>query len=330
MRRALVVGIDDYPNSPLSGCVNDANAFAECISKNEDGSPNFSVIKLVSSEAVITTTLFRSHLNRLFEGDADSVILYFAGHGIINENTNSGYLVTQNGDSGSWGISISDVVTLANRSYPKIKSCIIFLDSCGSGYAGQGQPLLNENLSIIGTGVTIITACERSGVASEWGGHGVFTGLILESLRGAAADICGYITPSSIYSIVDQSLGAWEQRPLYKANVKNFFSIREVAPKIPLEIIRNLPKYFEKEDGEYNLDPSYEPDRNNVPVEYRSIPKNPFKEKIFGELQMFNRQGLVVPVGAQHMYYAAIESKSCTLTPLGKHYRKLVIEGKLK
>ena len=26
MRRALIVGIDDYQQAPLSGCVNDANA----------------------------------------------------------------------------------------------------------------------------------------------------------------------------------------------------------------------------------------------------------------------------------------------------------------
>ena len=41
MRRALLVGIDEYPNSPLSGCVNDAEAMKNKLSRNADYSPNF-------------------------------------------------------------------------------------------------------------------------------------------------------------------------------------------------------------------------------------------------------------------------------------------------
>ncbi|WP_380941490.1 hypothetical protein [Sphingomonas floccifaciens] len=45
--------------------------------------------------------------------------------------------------------------------------------------------------------------------------------------------------------------------------------------------------------------------------------------RIFKGLQACNRNGLVVPVGTEHMYYAAIESRSCRLTAIGAHYRKL-------
>ena len=48
MRKALVVGIINYPISPLTGCVNDANSIANVFESNGDGSPNFS-IKLVTS-----------------------------------------------------------------------------------------------------------------------------------------------------------------------------------------------------------------------------------------------------------------------------------------
>ena len=43
MKKALSVGIDNYPSSPLTGCVNDASAFANTMEKNGDGSPNFDV-----------------------------------------------------------------------------------------------------------------------------------------------------------------------------------------------------------------------------------------------------------------------------------------------
>lgn len=43
MKKALIVGIDDYPSCPLNCCVNDAKSVAELLEKNEDGSNNFSV-----------------------------------------------------------------------------------------------------------------------------------------------------------------------------------------------------------------------------------------------------------------------------------------------
>jgi hypothetical protein len=43
---------------------------------------------------------------------------------------------------------------------------------------------------------------------------------------------------------------------------------------------------------------------------------------VFKDLQAFAGVDLVVPVGEQHM--AAINSKSCKLTPFGKRYWRLV------
>lgn len=34
MRKALIVGINDYPNCPLFGCINDARSVAEILSKS--------------------------------------------------------------------------------------------------------------------------------------------------------------------------------------------------------------------------------------------------------------------------------------------------------
>ena len=38
---------------------------------------------------------------------------------------------------------------------------------------------------------------------------------------------------------------------------------------------------------------------------------------------------LVVPVGETHMYYAAMNSKSCKLTALGVHYWNLVKNNRI-
>ena len=324
MKKALVIGIDGYPSSPLKGCVSDASAVANTLERNGDGSPNFSVELLTCNNATVSSEALSDAITKLFEGDADTALLFFAGHGLINPTTNAGYIVSQDGKRGAWGIPLSEILSLANKAYPKIKSTVIILDCCHSGYAGEVSGLGNEGqISFIGNGVTILTACHRDGGAADGTPHGLFTGLLLDGLSGSAADICGRITPASLYSLIDQTLGAWEQRPIYKANVQTFITLRQVNPKIPLEILRRLPEYFPDPAYHFPLDPSFEPDRENIPQELRHIPVNEKHTKIFKELQMCNRHGLIAPIDAEHMYYAAIQSKSCKLTALGAHYRKL-------
>jgi len=56
---------------------------------------------------------------------------------------------------------------------------------------------------------------------------------------------------------------------------------------------------------------------------------DPEHTAIFAILQRYNRVNLLVPVGAPHMYHAAVEGKSARLTALGEHYRRLVKKGLL-
>ena len=323
MRKALVIGIDKYPNAPLSGCDNDAVSVASTLEKNGDGSPNFDVKRITSDNTDVTSEVITSALEELFQGDAETVLFYFAGHGIINEATNAGYIVSQDGKKGSWGVSLSEILGMANKAYPRIKSTVIILDSCNSGYAGEVAGLNNDSIAAIGTGLTILAACHRDGTAAEVNGSGLFTTLLLDGLSGSSADICGRITPASVYSHIDQTLGPWEQRPIYKANVQTFVTLRNVTPKVSLEILRRLPAYFKNPTDHFSLDPSFEPDRENIPENLRHIPVNDDNTRIFKELQLCNRHGLITPVDAEHMYYAAINSKACKLTALGAHYRKL-------
>jgi hypothetical protein len=255
MKKALIVGIDDYKHAPLNGCVNDAITIGSLLETNGDGNPNFSVRSLTSNNTIVTSSKLQDAIVDLFSGDAETALFFFAGHGIINEKTNSGHIVSQDGHKELWGYSLSELLSLANKDYPRIKSTVIILDSCKSGYAGEILGLSDDGqFSLIGNGVTILTACHREGIAEEQNGHGVFTDILIDGLRGSSADICGKITPASIYSHVDQTLGAWQQRPIYKANVQSFVVLRQVPPKIPLDVIRRLPKYFPDPTSIFALD----------------------------------------------------------------------------
>ena len=86
MKKALVVGIDDYdPPNQLGGCVNDAIELAALLEANGDGSPNFDVRRMISSEGAVTSQCLHEAITELFSGEAETALLYFAGHGILND-----------------------------------------------------------------------------------------------------------------------------------------------------------------------------------------------------------------------------------------------------
>ncbi len=311
MRKALVVGIDYYQNfSPLRGCVNDAHGVNHILERHGDGTPNFGV-KLMTgtgAESSVHKAAFKTALQELFRDDAEIALLYFAGHGHVQET--GGYLITSDVSAPDEGIQLNEILTLAHSSPAKNK--VIVLDSCHSGVAGNLD--VARNLAQISEGMTILTAAAANQYADEDNGSGVFTTLFVDALAGAAANLVGAITPGSIYAHIDQSLGPWDQRPLFKTNVKSFVELRRVQPPIPLADLQRIKDMFPLPGFEFALDPTFEPESPNP---------DPEKTAQFAVLQKYNRVNLVVPVGTPHMYHAAMESKSCKLTVLGEHYRRL-------
>lgn len=319
MRKALVVGINHYAHSPsLYGCVDDAHAVKAILERHGDGSVNFDV-KLLTGTAptdMVSRSDLKAQIEEVFKDDSEIALLYFAGHGHI-EST-GGYLLASDSQRGDEGVSLTDVLTFANGS--KAKNKIVVLDSCHSGIAGT-SPTADPNATI-SEGVTILTASTKDQYATEENGRGIFTTLFVDAMSGAAANILGDISPGGVYAYIDQSLGAWEQRPVFKTNVKSFVSLRKVQPSIQLAELQRIVEFFPSPGFEYPLDPSYEPElkgrSDGMPA------PNPKNTEKFAILQKYNRVNLVVPVDAPHMWHAAMESKSCKLTVLGEHYRRLV------
>ncbi len=312
MRKALVIGIDNYPSHPLKGCVKDAEAFANIIEMDSNGTPNFGV-KLLTN--IGTKSELKKSIKELFVSKNEVALFYFSGHGFMNEL--GGYIVTPDYSIDDEGISMNEVLTLANNSPAKDK--IIILDCCHSGAFGSPANSGGAIAQII-EGITILTASRDSESAIEINGHGIFTNLLLGALKGGAADLIGRITPGSVYAYIDQALGPWHQRPVFKTNVTRFTSLRTVTPPIPLEILRKIIDYFKVPEEEFKLDPTFE---DSVPS---ADPKNVV---VFKNLQKYERVNLVIPVGEEHMYYAAMNSKSCKLTSLGHHYWRLVKEKRI-
>jgi len=314
MRKALIVGIDyyEYGNS-LYGCVNDAYKLQTVLERHSDGTKNFGVKLEVATgkSSSIKKRDLKLLIQELFKDDSEIALLYFSGHGHI-EST-GGYLVTSDCDEGDEGMPMSELLTIANDS--KAKNKIIILDCCHSGSMGASSDTSGK--SILSEGITILTASSATQYATEINGSGVFTTLLVDALNGGAANLMGDITPGSIYAHIDKSLGEWGQRPIFKTNVQTFITLRKTQESISLSDLKELPTLFPNKDA-LELDESYEPTSPKADKENC--------EK-FAILQKCNRVNLVIPIGTEHMYYAAIENKSCKLTALGEHYWNLVDKG---
>lgn len=312
-KRALLVGINDYPFGPLSGCINDVIELEKMLSKNDDGSTNYSVRTVTSDKDTITRGSLKAGIQELFNDQADMALFYFSGHGYANDL--GGYLVTPDAESYDEGVSLVDVLTMANSS--RAKEVIILLDSCQSGALGN-IPQIDATGSMLREGIAIMTASRSTQSADEVADGGVFTKLLCAALAGGASDIVGNVSVASAYAYIDQSLGPWDQRPMFKAHLAHLEPLRVSNPDIDFNILRQLPDWFETPDSQYQLDPSYEP------TDESAIEEN---VKIFTQMQKCRAVKLLQPVGTDHMYYAAIEGKVCELTALGKHYWRLLNEG---
>lgn len=316
MRKALIVGVNYYSNiSNLPGCVNDAYSVDSALKDNSDGTKNFhtKLITSVDENSGISRRSLKQEVQDLFNDDNEIALFYYSGHGYV-EST-GGYLITSDCKDGDDGLPMNELLTIVNNSQARNK--IVILDTCHSGAMGNVNP--GNDIAYINEGVTILTASRKTQYSIDEGDGGTFTKLFVDAVNGAASNLLGYISPGSIYAHIDQSLGAWEQRPVFKTNVKNFVSLRKVQPPISLSDLKKITELF-TDNYELSLDPSFEPDSPN--------PSKENTEK-FAILQKYNRVNLVVPVDADHMYYAAMNSKSCKLTVVGEFYWKLVSEQRI-
>lgn len=316
MRRALCVGIDEYGPHSLTGCVSDALLMERMLEKHYDGSPNFECKVLIApkgSPGEVTRAALRENLHLLFRYPAEIALFHFSGHGTTNGL--DGYLCTQDGSEHDEGVPLTDVLRLANTS--KAKEVVILLDCCFSGQAGN-PPVVDGDKALLREGLCILTGSRNDQPSVETGGTGVFTSLVVDALDGGAANVLGGVSAPAIYTFVDAALGGWDQRPLFKSNISTAVNLRRCKPPIPGSILRLIPTLFPLPAEDRQLDPSYEK------CHAAAVTQN---VKVFEQLQALYRVHLVVPVGAPHMYDAAIGSKSCCLTPAGKYYWRLAKNG---
>jgi len=299
-RRALIVGIDDYPHvAPLSGCVADAKEMTRVLSTHWNGSPNFSCRLLTNPGGEpVTRAVLKRKWKELFDNFSGDALFYFSGHGFVNDY--GGYLVTRDGRLEDPGVSMNDLLVIANNN-KTARSITLIIDACHSGTIGNPDV---SKFAELRQGLSIVSASLSTQAALEVEGRGVFTELLVGALEGGAADIRGRVALASVYSYTESALGPWEQRPMYKTHASQWMPIRNCAPRIEDENIRLIIKYFKSPGDHYTLDPSYE---------YTEASAKKANTKIFALFKEYQVAGLLDPEKGNSLYWAALRNENVRL-----------------
>jgi hypothetical protein len=329
-RRALIVGINTYGGgNSLSACVADAKAIAEVLSRHKDGEKNFDcnvLLDQMPDGSPITRPKLRAELNELFRFDGD-ILLYFSGHGFLS--TTGGLLCTSDATTDDWGIPMQEVVDIAMSS--SARQILFILDCCHSGDLAN-PAIMNTGatrnpLSTLRENMTVIAASRPAESAIEAGGHGLFTGALLDALEGGAADHMGYVTAPALYTYVSRRFTAWDQRPGFKTSATDVLCVRECAPLIDRLQLQRIATLFPTSDFKYRLDPEYEPED-----EHGNVRESVNKEKVAIAIlfKAYRDAGLLKPSDPTlQLYWVARRGETVELTPRGREYWWLVVNDKV-
>lgn len=327
MKRALLVGIDEYPTlNSLAGCVADATALNELLANHADGSPNWRTELITSNSCpdVISRERLREALTGLFATARDADLLFFfAGHGA--KTPWGADLVTQDATQHSMGVSMNDLVTLANDS--PARSVTILLDCCFSGDTGNTPGLQSAGVAedfrlskaVVRENVTILAASRGTEASKEVGGHGAFTRILLDGLDGGATDHRGNVTALSLYGYLSPAFDAWEQRPVLKTYLTEPVVLRVGPPWLDSDLLRQLPDHFPTENHRLQLTPAHEGDGRPL----SSSDVGTTEQQEFDYVGRLRNANLVAADGRRDHYWVAMENGHVYLTGLGRYFWRL-------
>lgn len=283
---------------------------AALLTEHYDGAPNYECQVLTSADSRIDEAGLRGRVREAFRGvEGADVIFYFSGHGMVSDA--GGYLVTQDARMDDHGYPMFELLHAANVS--RAKSVLILLDCCHAGSIGS-NPGEQYNQVTLAEGVTVLAASTGDQESGEAMGNSIFTSLVLDALSGGAADIRGRVSAAAVYAYVEQALGAWQQRPMYKSHAKELDPIRLCEASVDDRLLRELSKLFTVPTATIDMDPTFE-----KTVEERIDDH----VALFDKFKILRNAGLLETCQGEDLYDAAMKSGAVRLTPQGRFYWKL-------
>ena len=214
--RALIIGIDNYKHvSPLSYAVSDAEEVKQVL-ETELGFPPENTIYLTNENATKQVILKEFIALTDYTTLDERVFVFFAGHGHTRTGFRGevGYLVPYDGHMNDHSTLIRWDELTRNADLVRAKHMLFIMDACYGGLAlvrnlqpGSARFLKDMMLRY---SRQVLTAGKADEVVADSGGplpnHSVFTGHLIEGMRGAAETPEGIITASALMAYVYQKV----------------------------------------------------------------------------------------------------------------------------
>lgn len=216
----LTIAIDNYRDGDLQLKYSkaDAKAVADTL-QNKDKELFGSITRHAAFDSDVTKERLEAIFNSIGKTikRTDMFVMFLAGHGITYSKDGSFYFLpvnfryTNDDDIPKQGVSMNDL----KRYLAKIQASksLLLLDTCNSGSFAEAiasRGLLEKtaiNKLTRAVGRHTIVASSRSQVALEgYQGHGAFSWVLLDGLRGKAVNPNGTVTVNSLVSYVETTL----------------------------------------------------------------------------------------------------------------------------
>jgi uncharacterized caspase-like protein len=232
----LLIGVNNYqdPSLPsLQYAAVDCQGIAEALKVATDAFPHkefsihhdFSISledHLLSQLPILETV--QASLQRLVTSaqGADTVLVYFSGHGVLEPDSGATILCLQDTDREqllSTGLHLQSVLEMLGRC--RAHKQLLWLDACHSGNISLGgnkgsqseRPIVNPTPQVLellrhravnSRGFYALLSCDEGQQSWEFPdlGHGVFSYYLMRGLRGEAADHQGVIDADSLYQYI--------------------------------------------------------------------------------------------------------------------------------
>lgn len=251
---ALIIGnsIYDYA-STLYTAKADADIMEQLLENHENGEPNFQIQAKLHN---VSNDYIRGQFIQLLDREEaiEHALFYFSGHGGTNGSETYLCGVDSDANSKTPGVSFSWLAEKINDSI--IPEITVIFDCCFAG-AMFNTSCLKQELSLLRRGVTFLGATMRNDFSQSNFEHGRFTYLLRYGLKGAAKDLFGNVSSSSLYQLTDRMLGAKQQRPVFKTSQKLSGTLRRCTSEVSVPELNKLiaPPFFDRIDSIINLDP---------------------------------------------------------------------------
>jgi hypothetical protein len=272
LNKAIIVGIDSYPDAPLAGCVNDANDVASCLSLPQYDFDSTLILNGRATRAEVLKQLHRIAYAEEHYGEESTLLFYFAGHGQVVGQ--AGHLVTHDAEYFDPGISLANIAQIMESASLVFDHVVSILDCCHSGSAftwTNSRPLapsdVEREVKAVNESRCVLAACRPEEEALEDDDRGVFTDRLTDALLGDAVNWDGDVTLMGIYECVARAMPEGEQTPVFKGDVAGTvvigrgFEPRQGRPIEKNEMAKIIAKAQALIDSYYNLEFSELTDR---------------------------------------------------------------------